>query len=85
MIYTTDVIPERPSRGSLGAPAAAGDDDLTVMEKGLLKHISSIPVSVDELVELSGRPVDRLAEVLLSLELKGRIRMVPGQQYVANN
>jgi len=65
-------------------PKAAGDDDLNVVEKELLKFLSAIPVSIDEMVELSGWPVDRLAEVLLSLELKGRIQPRAGQRYVAN-
>jgi predicted Rossmann fold nucleotide-binding protein DprA/Smf involved in DNA uptake len=51
----------------------------------LLHWLSSAPLSIDELVELSGQPVDRLAEVLLSLELKERIRVLPGQRYVAHN
>ena len=65
----------------------AGNDDFGIKraEKDLLNLISSVPVSVDELVELSGMPVDRLAEVLLSLEIKGRIQHMPGQRYVAKN
>ena len=61
------------------------DAGLSTSEKELLNFLSSIPLSVDELVELSGSPVDRLAEVLLSLEIKGRIRHMPGQSYVAKN
>ena len=55
----------------------------------LRKPISSMPgqfqLSVDELVELSGHSVDRLAEVLFSLEIKGRIQHLPGQRYVTNS
>ena len=61
------------------------DAGLSSPEKELLKLLSSVPLSVDELVELGGLPVDRLAEVLLSLEIKGRIQHVPGQSYVAKN
>jgi DNA processing protein len=56
-------------------------EGLTTPEKELLQRLSVEPVSVDELVELSGWPVDRLAEVLLSLEIKGKIRHLPGQRY----
>lgn len=66
-------------------PETAGDDDLSQSEKDLMKLLSSIPFSVDELVELSGLPVDRLAEVLLSLEIKGRIQHLPGQRYATKN
>jgi len=78
------VIPECLSRPPLGTPMAVGNDsNLNPTEKELVKLFSSIPLSVDELVELSGMPVDRLAEVLLSLELKGRIQAMPGQRYVS--
>jgi predicted Rossmann fold nucleotide-binding protein DprA/Smf involved in DNA uptake len=47
-----------------------------------MNRLSDVTLSIDELVELSGLSVDRLAEVLLALELKGRIQSVPGQRYV---
>jgi DNA processing protein len=66
-------------------PSTSGEEDLSSPEKDVLKLMSSVPLSVDELVELSGRAVDSLAEVLLSLEIKGRIQHRPGQCYVAKN
>jgi len=69
-------------------PDASLRDDhepLTPAEIKLLGCVSCIPVSVDELAETTGTPVDRLAEVLLSLELKGRIQVMPGQRYVTYN
>jgi DNA processing protein len=59
------------------------DAGLTSDEKDVARRLSEIPLSVDELIEISGLAFDRLAEVLLSLELKGRIRPLPGQRYVA--
>jgi DNA processing protein len=72
------------------APASAGDDgvkdaNLSPKEKEILKHLSAIPISVDELAAASGLGVEHLAEVLLSLELKGRIQHWPGQRYVTYN
>jgi DNA processing protein len=52
-------------------------------EGKLLELLKSAPLSLDEIVELSGQSVDRLAGILLSLELKGRIHVMPGQRYVA--
>jgi DNA processing protein len=66
-------------------PSPTRGEGLTSPEQKIMELLSSIPLSVDELVELSGSPVDRLAEVLLSLEIKGRIQHVPGQSYVAKN
>ena len=67
--------PAGSSRGSkMGSPLMTAGNDvkgLSPMEKTLLELLSCIPVSVDELAEASGMPVDRLAETLLSLELKG--------------
>jgi DNA processing protein len=86
--YGFSAVIRQTSGGSMDPlPKAAGDDDrdLSRAEKELLKFLSSIPISIDELVELSGLPVDRLAEVLLSLEIKGRIQHVPGQCYVVKN
>jgi DNA processing protein len=65
-------------------PKACRDDDLSRTEMDLVNLMSSVPLSVDELVQLSGLPVDRLAEVLLSLEIKGRIQHRPGQCYVTH-
>lgn len=56
---------------------------LSDAEQTLLKQIQMTPLSVDELVELTGQAVECLAELLLSLELKGRITLMPGTRYVA--
>lgn len=62
----------------------AQEEFLTVEEREVLSKLSVIPLSVDELCEVSGLGVDRVAQGLLSLELKGRITHVPGQRYVTN-
>jgi DNA processing protein len=54
-------------------------------EKKVFELLGAVPLSVDELVELSHLPVDHLAGVLLSLEIKGRIQALPGQNYVTYN
>jgi DNA processing protein len=63
--------------------SAVSPEALSAEESDLLKQVQNAPLSIDELVELNGKPVDRLAELLLSLELKGRISSMPGQRYVA--
>ena len=70
--------------GDDGKRATAGNDigELSRAEMDLLKLFALVPLSVDELVELSGQSVDRLAEALLTLEIKGRIQHLPGQQYL---
>ncbi len=58
---------------------------LSPAEQELLGHLNSVPLSVDELAELTGHRVDRLAEVLLSLELKGLIMNMSGHRYATHN
>ncbi len=77
--------PSLVSNNMMDSRLRGNDSGLTPSEKELLKALSSTPLSVDELVEITHQPVDRLAEVLLSLELKGRIQAMPGQRYVAHN
>jgi DNA processing protein len=85
--YGMEAVIRQTSGGSIMMDpplTTAGDDirGLTAPEQELMNHLSPVPLSIDELTELSGLSVDRLAEVLLALELKGRIQSVPGQRYV---
>ena len=51
-------------------------------EKNLLAHLSpDTPISVDELMLLTGWHTSRLATTLLQLELKQSIRCLPGKRY----
>lgn len=56
--------------------------DLTPDEKGLLCCFrTSDPLSVGELMELSGMPSGELSALLMSLELAGAVRLLPGNMY----
>jgi DNA processing protein len=57
-------------------------DLLGAGERGLLEACSDSPLRVDELAQKSGKSVAELFALLLSLELKGLIKQVSGQQYV---
>ncbi len=50
-------------------------------EPALLAAIGHDPCSFDELVERSGMPADALHGALLTLELAGRIGILPGNRY----
>lgn len=56
---------------------------LTTEEKLVLKALSSDAKTIDELCVLCAQPIDRLMSTLLSLELNGIIKGLPGQQYAA--
>ena len=61
----------------VGAPAPAPEGD----EERVLALVGGEPVHIDQVIEQSGVPSGRTAAVLLSLELKGWVRQLPGQRY----
>lgn len=65
---------------------AAGNDEhenLSSLEKLILQQLSKQVFTVDELAAALNVSFDRLAEALLSLELKGCVKQLPGQRYLA--
>lgn len=52
-------------------------------EQRLLSHISSEPVHIDQLCELTGLPITDVSATLTMMELKGFISQVGGMNYVA--
>jgi len=73
---------EEPVEAPLAPAPQPKKEAITPAEAKLIERMSLVPISVDELAEVTAMRVDHLAEVLLSLELKGRIRAMPGQHYV---
>ena len=57
--------------GVLGAP-----------ERGVLDAVGSDPVTLDQLVDYTGMPANRLAATLLVLEIDGWIETLSGSRYV---
>jgi predicted Rossmann fold nucleotide-binding protein DprA/Smf involved in DNA uptake len=56
--------------------------DLTADERRVFDLLSWDPAHVDEITVRSSVKPDRLAELLLGLELKGVAKRVPGHRYV---
>jgi DNA processing protein len=63
-----------------GVPSVVGD--LSADERRVFDLLSWDPAHVDELTVRSSVAPDRLAELLLGLELKGVAKRVPGHRYV---
>ena len=57
-------------------------DLLSSQERAVFDACSEVPARVDTLVEKTGKPISEMFDILLSLELKGLIRQVSGQQYI---
>jgi DNA processing protein len=55
---------------------------LTLSERTVLDACSQDPARIDELAQKAGKAVSEMFDFLLSLELKGFIRQVSGQQYI---
>ena len=71
----------RPLRRSTSAAQPAADAALTTEERALAGHVTDEPRHMDELAARAGRPVQHVAALLVSLELKGAVRQLPGQFY----
>ncbi|HAJ78814.1 MAG TPA: DNA-protecting protein DprA [Fibrobacteres bacterium] len=57
-------------------------DLLSVNERSVFEICSESAWRIDELAEKAGKPINEMFDILLSLELKGLIRQISGQQYI---
>ena len=46
--------------------------------------ISYIPISINELVKISNKPIVQISEALFMLEIKELIKSIPGNKYIRN-
>jgi DNA processing protein len=67
--------------GSEPVPEACGDTQLQDDTNPVLAALGHDPCQLDELVERTGLPADRLLGELLTLELTGLIATLPGNRY----
>lgn len=70
--------------GPVPAQAAAAQQrevELSGEEKSILELIPYQPLLMDEIIRLSGLSAARLGPLLLSLELKGLLRQLPGKYF----
>ena len=58
-------------------PIGFGKDETVVYDA-----LSYDPCSVDAVIEQTGLSAAQVAATLLALELRGRVRQLPGQQYM---
>jgi predicted Rossmann fold nucleotide-binding protein DprA/Smf involved in DNA uptake len=57
-------------------------DLLSAPERKVYDGIGETPLRIDEIADTTGKPLADMFDVLLSLELKGFIKQVSGQQYL---
>ncbi|HEU4340756.1 MAG TPA: DNA-processing protein DprA [Candidatus Binatia bacterium] len=80
-----EVAPQLLSRSGGGVRVAKRElpphvsDDVRKIVEGLKER----PLPIDEIIERSGLPPSKIAEILLHLELGGWVLQLPGKRYVA--
>lgn len=79
-----DILEEFPSRiRTPSIPAESAEpSDLSPEERLLLSLVEDDPVHIDELLERTSLPSGEIHRHLLSLQLKKRIRQLPGSRFV---
>lgn len=65
--------------------ASATPSTLSPQEQAVLSSIDMSETPLDEIVSKSGLPMPKVASTLLALEMKRRVKQLPGQRYVVLN
>lgn len=83
LVETVEDILEELAVGPVAAPAAetAAAAALPPGEQQILDLVAYQPVQMDRLIRESGLPAEQVGSLLLSLELKGRLRQLPGKYF----
>jgi len=55
---------------------------LTQQEKEIIKYLNEEPKTIEEISFLSGEDIPLVVNLLLQLELKGKVKSLPGSKYV---
>lgn len=67
--------------GPCFGPETEGGEGLSPEEARVLAGLDVYPRDIDSLARAAGLPPSRLHGILLQLEIRGRVRQLPGQQY----
>lgn len=74
------LFPAAPAMGA--TPGTAGAAALSSEEQALLAAIGNEETPLDDLVAASGMPAAKVSSTLLKLEMKRRVKQLPGQRFV---
>lgn len=73
---------ENPNVNKQPAKGQAPPQEPTDVERELLKHITSDPISIDTLIAITGKKTGEILNALLLLELKEHISQLPGKTFI---
>jgi len=77
-----DVLEELPPLASPGTPSEPPRPRLTGEESRVFEVLGTHAMHIDRVAALSDLPSARVAAVLLSLELAGHVRQLPGMRFI---
>lgn len=62
-------------------PAKTDNSDLNDIETEILQLIGKTPIHIDDIISSTGRKANEILNILLSLEIRGHIRQIPGKRF----
>jgi len=78
-----DIFAELPRlRGNVKARQVENFDNLTDMEKSIIRLFAEGPVHIDKISRKLEKPIPDLLQILLALELKGIIKELSGKRFI---
>ena len=87
--YVGDGLKDHASAAATDAQAKAqrtlfdvSELNLSPQEAGILNHLNSEPVQVEDLIQMTQLPAGKIHAAVISLQLKGLIRQLPGNMIV---
>ncbi len=76
------LFPNVPATASAAQPTSARTATLSPEEEALLAALGAEEAGLDHLVTTSGLPVSKVSSTLFALEMKRRVKQLPGQRFV---
>ena len=76
-VADAEAAEERPAERSC---PSADLPPFSVEEAMVMRHVTEAPLSMDELVQLTGLPVMNVNSLCMTLRIKGRLRFLPGNR-----
>jgi len=83
IIDTDDIITEFPylKRKDFEPPPITEEIELTAGEKVIFDKLNETPIMIDNIIEELKLPSSKISSILMSLEIKGLVKQLPGKRF----
>ena len=83
-VSVNDIIEEFPflKKKDFTPPPSVNKIALTESEKIIFDSLNDIPILIDNIIEKIKLPSSKVSSILLSLEIKGLVKQLPGKQFM---